>query len=125
MYWIVGITGCVLVVAYCYLLGLEKFLGKYRWVFVCFLLMPVSVVFEFYLVLRNWFIFKAKSAPYLHKKKVEKIQHAVRLWNEDGKKTKMCTGRPGWMTMSLRVGKKSEAWFSYIVCISKYDFPAF
>jgi len=70
--------------------------------------MPVSVVFEFYLVLRNWFIFKAKSAPYLHKKKVEKIQHAVRLWNEDGKKTKMCTGRPGWMTMSLRVGKYKE-----------------
>lgn len=29
----------------------------------------------------------------------------VREWKEEGSKTFMCTGRPGWLTVSLRVGK--------------------
>ncbi|XP_015422478.1 PREDICTED: delta(24)-sterol reductase [Myotis davidii] len=29
----------------------------------------------------------------------------VREWKEQGSKTFMCTGRPGWLTVSLRVGK--------------------
>lgn len=35
------------------------------------------------------------SAPWLQ----------VREWKEQGSKTFMCTGRPGWLTVSLRVGK--------------------
>lgn len=33
------------------------------------------------------------------------IQKQVREWKEQGSKTFMCTGRPGWLTVSLRVGK--------------------
>jgi len=29
----------------------------------------------------------------------------VREWKKEGAKTRMCTGRPGWLTVSLRVGK--------------------
>ena len=29
----------------------------------------------------------------------------VRAWNDDGRKSTMCTARPGWMAVSLRVGK--------------------
>lgn len=29
----------------------------------------------------------------------------VREWRNDGSKAYMCTGRPGWLTVSLRVGK--------------------
>lgn len=29
----------------------------------------------------------------------------VREWRKEGGKTHMCTGRPGWLTVSLRVGK--------------------
>ena len=105
MYWIVGLTACAIFIAHCYMLGLERFLAKYRWIFVCFLLMPISVIFEFYLGVRNWFIFQLKSAPDLHDERVRRIQKTVKSWNNKGRSTKMCTGRPGWMTMSLRVGK--------------------
>ena len=33
----------------------------------------------------------------------DKLQ--VREWKKEGSKTYMCTGRPGWLTVSLRVGK--------------------
>lgn len=29
----------------------------------------------------------------------------MREWRKDGSKAYMCTGRPGWLTVSLRVGK--------------------
>lgn len=29
----------------------------------------------------------------------------VREWKKEGGKAYMCTGRPGWLTVSLRVGK--------------------
>lgn len=29
----------------------------------------------------------------------------VREWRTEGSKMHMCTGRPGWLTVSLRVGK--------------------
>lgn len=105
MYWLVIISVVTCVLAYPYCVGLETFLAKYRWVFVCFLLLPMSVIFEFYLAFRNWLIFQMKSAPRMHDEKVKKIQNEIKSWNDEGRERKMCTGRPGWMTMSLRVGK--------------------
>jgi len=29
----------------------------------------------------------------------------VRCWNDNGRKSPMCTARPGWMAVSLREGK--------------------
>lgn len=39
-----------------------------------------------------------------HTKRVQKLQDAVLQWQKDGRKNKMCSSRPGWATMSLRVG---------------------
>lgn len=33
------------------------------------------------------------------------VTFQVRDWRKEGTKTYMCTGRPGWLTVSLRVGK--------------------
>ena len=110
MVWLFIAAVTPLVMAYGYSLGLEQFLAKYRWIFVCTILMPVSVVFEVFLVVRNKITFRLNSAPLLHDKRVQGIQEAVKEWHLNAGGTKMCTGRPGWMTMSLRVGKVQRSY---------------
>lgn len=44
-------------------------------------------------------------APAKHAARVNKIAEEVKQWVRDGCKEKMCTARPGYQTMSLRVGK--------------------
>jgi len=45
------------------------------------------------------------AAPKEHEKRVKDIQRQVNEWKKEGSKVKMCTARPGWLTVSLRVGK--------------------
>lgn len=85
--------------------GLEYVLVHHRWIFVCLFLLPLSVIFDVYYYLRAWLVFKMCSAPKLHDERVRGIQAQVREWKKQGSKTHMCTGRPGWLTVSLRVGK--------------------
>ncbi|XP_045226370.1 delta(24)-sterol reductase isoform X2 [Macaca fascicularis] len=85
--------------------GLEFVLIHQRWVFVCLFLLPLSLIFDIYYYVRAWVVFKLSSAPRLHEQRVRDIQKQVREWKEQGSKTFMCTGRPGWLTVSLRVGK--------------------
>ncbi|XP_041127233.1 delta(24)-sterol reductase [Polyodon spathula] len=85
--------------------GLEYVIIHQRWIFVCLFLLPLSVIFDIYYYLRAWVIFKMCSAPKQHDQRVKSIQRQVREWKEEGSKTYMCTGRPGWLTVSLRVGK--------------------
>ncbi|CAH1153510.1 unnamed protein product [Phaedon cochleariae] len=80
----------------------EYILVHYRWVFVCLFLLPVSFVFNIWLYLRNWLVLKLSSAPQQHNNKVKHVQKQVLNWDENGRKTKMCTARPGWQTMSFR-----------------------
>lgn len=77
---------------------------NYRWVFVCLFLLPISVVYDVFMYIRTWLIFKLNSAPKQHDKKVQYVQQQVKAWCEDGMKTKMCTARPGWMNISFRRG---------------------
>ncbi|XP_043941436.1 delta(24)-sterol reductase [Protopterus annectens] len=85
--------------------GLEYVIVHQRWIFVCLFLLPLSVIFDIYYYVRAWIVFKMCSAPKLHDERVKDIQRQVCEWkNQDGK-TYMCTGRPGWLTVSLRVGK--------------------
>ncbi|CAI4224200.1 unnamed protein product [Auanema sp. JU1783] len=81
---------------------LEWFMFRFRWIFVILFLLPLSVVYDTYFAVRNWVVFKLQSAPNAHDRKVALIQKQVRSWNEGNKKTKMCTARAGWMTMSFR-----------------------
>nr|XP_022915592.1 delta(24)-sterol reductase-like [Onthophagus taurus] len=80
----------------------EYILINYRWVFVCFFLLPISFVYDILFYLRNYVVFKLSSAPKNHVNKVKHVQDQVKRWAQDGKKTKMCTSRPGWQTTSFR-----------------------
>ncbi|XP_018326951.2 delta(24)-sterol reductase [Agrilus planipennis] len=75
---------------------------NYRWVLVCFFLLPLSFLYNGYFAIRNWIFFKLSSAPKNHLKKVQSIQKQVQEWNKKGRKKKLCTARPGWQTMSFR-----------------------
>ncbi|XP_048844522.1 delta(24)-sterol reductase [Brienomyrus brachyistius] len=85
--------------------GLDYVIIHQRWIFVCLFLLPLSVIFDVYYYVRAWLIFKMCSAPKQHDQRVRDIQRQVREWRKEGGKTYMCTGRPGWLTVSLRVGK--------------------
>lgn len=56
---------------------LEFILIECRWVFVCFLLLPLSFFYNFLFNLRNWVVFKINSAPQSHDIKVKRIQKQV------------------------------------------------
>lgn len=84
--------------------GLEYIIIHYRWIFVIFFLMPLSVVYDVFFYLRNWLIFRMNSAPEKHDEKVRGVQQQVQKWRANGGRTPMCTARPGWMAVSLRVG---------------------
>ncbi|XP_060516051.1 delta(24)-sterol reductase-like isoform X3 [Cylas formicarius] len=80
----------------------EHILIHYRWVFVCLFLLPISFLFDVWLYFRNWIVFKLISAPKQHERKIKYVQKQVRDWSDEGKKTKMCTARPGWQTVCFR-----------------------
>uniref|UniRef100_A0A2K5R8V5 Delta(24)-sterol reductase n=1 Tax=Cebus imitator TaxID=2715852 RepID=A0A2K5R8V5_CEBIM len=84
--------------------GLEFVLIHQRWVFMCLFLLLLSLIFGIYYYGRSWVVFKLNSMPRLHEEHVRDIQKQMREWKEQGSKTFMCTGRPGWLTVSLRVG---------------------
>ncbi|EDO36241.1 predicted protein [Nematostella vectensis] len=90
---------------YVWIRGVEHIIIHQRWIFVCLFLLPVSVLYESFLFVRNWLAFKYYSDPERHKERVQKVQEQVQKWNKDGRKQPMCTARPGWMTVSPRVGK--------------------
>lgn len=57
--------------------GVEYVLVHYRWLFVVFFLMPLSVVYDILFYLRNWIIFRMSSAPEMHDEKVRGVQEQV------------------------------------------------
>jgi len=56
---------------------IEHVIVHYRWVFVCFFLLPVSFVYDIFYYLRSWIVFQLASAPNSHKKKVSDVQTQV------------------------------------------------
>lgn len=91
---------------------IEYILINYRWVFVCFFLLPASLLYEIYNYGRNWIIFKLNSAPKLHNRKVKNVQRQVQAWTASGMTVPMCTARPGWQTMSLSKPKYKKKLFN-------------
>ena len=57
---------------------LEYILVNYRWVFVIFFLLPLSLLFEVFSYGRNWIVFNLSTAPRQHGKKVREVQRQVR-----------------------------------------------
>lgn len=56
---------------------LEILLVDYRWIIVCFFLLPMSFLYNLWFYLRNAYIFYMNSAPKAHEKKVQNIQKQV------------------------------------------------
>ncbi|WAR23698.1 DHC24-like protein [Mya arenaria] len=84
--------------------GMEYIIMHYRWIFVCLFLLPLSVMYDFFMYVRAWLMFKLNSAPKMHDAKVKNVQEQVNAWRQDGMKTRMCTARPGWVNISFRRG---------------------
>lgn len=84
---------------------LEHILTNHRGLFATFVLLPLSVLFDLFYYVRNKVVFYLHSAPAQHDKRVEEVCKQVKKWREEGSELQMCTARPGWLTMSLRVGK--------------------
>ena len=64
---------------------------------------PPTPPFRLRNAINFWMRRSAKKTQ--HATRVNEISTQVKAWATDGKKAKMCTARPGWQTMSLRVGK--------------------
>lgn len=77
-------------------------LTNYRTALVVCVVLPMSFFFDLYWRGRTWYIAKVKSAPEKHPERVAYIQDQVKEWSRQGKKNRMCTARPGWMTVSPR-----------------------
>ncbi|OXU25603.1 hypothetical protein TSAR_013696 [Trichomalopsis sarcophagae] len=99
--------------------GFEHVLIHYRWLFVVFFLLPISVVYEVFIFARNWLVFKLNTAPLQHDKRVRDVQRQVREWKATASDKQMCTARPGWQTMSFRVGRYKSTMFN--VKVDMYD----
>ena len=56
---------------------IEHILINYRWVFVIFFLMPISVLYDAAMYVRSYVIFKLNSAPEMHDIKVQDVQKQV------------------------------------------------
>lgn len=59
--------------------GLEYVLIHYRWVFVCFFLLPVSVLYDTFYYLRSHLIFALNTAPEKHHERVAYVQKQVKV----------------------------------------------
>lgn len=56
---------------------MEILLVDYRWIIVCFFLLPMSFLYNLWFYTRNKIIFHLNSAPRAHDDKVRKIQKQV------------------------------------------------
>lgn len=84
---------------------LEYILTHHRDIFATVFLLPISTLFEVYMYLHQQISLYIFSAPAKHNERVQYVQKQVLQWRKEGSKVHMCTARPGWMTMSMRVGK--------------------
>lgn len=88
---------------------LQWILMNHRW-FICLFLLPLSVAFDValnvrafinrHIIARFW-----KSA---RDARVKAVQQQVKAWAAGSKTKPMVTARPGWQTMSIRIGKYKQ-----------------
>lgn len=56
---------------------MEVLLVDYRWIFVCFYFLPMSLLYNLWFYVRNVIIYHLNSAPQAHDEKVRKVQRQV------------------------------------------------
>jgi len=79
-----------------------EFLIRYRWIFVVPVLLPLSTVFNLFWGFRNFYR-RVLSAPERHGERVREIQERIQRWHARGRKGRLCTARPPWMSISTRM----------------------
>jgi len=81
---------------------------NHRWIVVILFMMPLSLLVNFVFAMNNqynfWYAHYFGTGFDEHKRRVKKVQDAILEWTAGDQKTKLCSSRPGWATMSLRVG---------------------
>lgn len=77
---------------------------SFWWACFRFLLLLLLLLLLYYFFYYYLYFFQMCSAPKLHDERVRKIQNEIKKWNDKGRRKKLCTGRSGWQTVSLRVG---------------------
>ena len=75
--WLVLLPALILSLTWLKYRGLEYVIIHYRWLFVIFFLMPISLVYDAYFYIRNWIVFRLNSAPHKHDEKVKDVQRQV------------------------------------------------
>jgi len=97
---------------------LIDFITRHRGVFVTIFVLPLSLAFKLFMGVRNRLIFWLRSAPEQHDKKVEKVRQQVLNWQKSDPTVFMCTARPGWQAMSLKVGRYKRTDFRVHIDLS-------
>jgi len=97
---------------------LIDFITRHRGVFVTIFVLPLSLAFKLFMGLRNRLIFWLRSAPDQHDRKVEKVCSQVLQWQQTDHSAFMCTARPGWQAMSLKVGRYKSTDFRVQIDLS-------
>lgn len=82
---------------------MTEFLLRYRWLFVVPVLLPLSTLFSLLWGFRNFYHRRLRSSPAGHDARVRDIQDQIKRWHEAGRKGRLCTTRPAWMSISTRV----------------------
>mmetsp|Transcript_3310 Transcript_3310/g.8148 ORF Transcript_3310/g.8148 Transcript_3310/m.8148 type:complete len:538 (+) Transcript_3310:362-1975(+) len=88
--------------------GLAWLVTNHRWFVVIVFMMPLSVLVNTLFYLNNMVMFTwarlTGAGIELHNRRVRKVQAAIEEWKAAGSKTRLTSSRPGWQTMSLRIG---------------------
>ena len=71
---------------------------RHRSLVVVVFALPLSLLWDMLLWLRQLIVFWMQSAPYQHPERVRRVAAQVKA---RPKGMRMCTGRPGWQSMSL------------------------
>jgi delta24-sterol reductase len=84
---------------------LQWLIVHHRW-FICLFLLPLSVLFDVYVNARAVLTrFIARFWTAARDARVRGVQNQVKAWATGSKEKPMVTARPGWQTMSIRIGK--------------------
>eukprot|EP00049_Salpingoeca_infusionum_P017619 m.353707 g.353707 ORF g.353707 m.353707 type:complete len:526 (+) comp16826_c0_seq1:209-1786(+) len=89
--------------------GLAYIVTNHRWIIVVLFLMPATMLMNILFAIRNYINFRlgamSDRSKQIHQDNVKVVKDALDQWAAEGKKTKLCSARPAWLAMSLRMGK--------------------
>ena len=100
----------------------------HRWIVCIFGLLPLCFVYETYVSIMDlWADFMRWFDNKGHDEKVKAVCDQVRAWHSGNRERPMVTARPGWKTMSLRIGlyKKTHTAINLGALVCLFSFIQF